>query len=84
MKELLNYKCRTRNTKRVSFQKALVHNINILELDLKFSEEVVEILETYLQSAHLHLVVRDIKPFPRDVLIISRKAMLMLSKANTW
>lgn len=38
--------------------------MNILELYLKFSEEVVEILETYLQFTHLHLVVRNIKPFP--------------------
>lgn len=43
VKELLKYKCRTQNTKRGYFQKALVHNMNILELDLKFSEEVVEI-----------------------------------------
>lgn len=35
--------------------------MNILELYLKFSEEVVEILETYLQCAHLHLVVKNIQ-----------------------
>lgn len=35
--------------------------MNILELYLKFSEEVVEILETYLQSAHLHLAVKNIQ-----------------------
>lgn len=55
--------------------------MNILELYFIVSDEVVD---TYLQSTHLHLVVRSIKPFPRGVLIISREAMLRLSKANTW
>lgn len=35
--------------------------MNILELYLKFSEEVMEILETYLQSAYLHLAVKNIQ-----------------------
>lgn len=34
--------------------------MNILELYLQFSEEVVEISGTYLQSAQLHLVVKNI------------------------
>lgn len=63
-------------------KEALVHNI--LELYLIFYEEVVKILDTNLQSRHFHLVVRNIKPFPRGVVIISREAMLRLSKANAW
>ena len=34
--------------------------MNILELYLKFSEEVVEILGTYLQSTQLHLADKNI------------------------
>lgn len=71
-------------TQREYFKKiAPVHNLNILELYLKFSEEVVEILETYLQSAHLHLVVKTIQTLSQRCFNHFQWSN-RLSKANMW
>lgn len=53
MRQLLKGKCTKVKPK------VLYDNVNILELYFKFSEELVEVLGTDLQSTELHLVVKN-------------------------